>query len=119
MGIHYGTMAAQAVMGLDVTHDGNVTRVRDAADVWLCWTDEWRDALDRLDAMPAITSPDGHEFECAAEAYGRLCGEVRGPVASVIGSSHGGDIGPLVREAVSLGMIEEETATSAYGVEVA
>jgi len=113
------TMAQQAVKGLRVSKDGNVVMVNDHADRWLCWREEWEAALERLGEQDAAKADDADDqVELDSAAYVLLCREVRGPVASVIGSSHGGDIGPLVREAVSLGMIEESTARNAYGVEV-
>jgi hypothetical protein len=107
------TLAQQVVEGLRIDVDRDVVRVNDGADCWLCSRTEWDAAIDRLSKLAAIE--DCSDFDGSKLAYDRLCSEVGGPIASVIGSSNG-DFRPLVREAVSLGWIDVETAMSAYGV---
>lgn len=109
-------LAGQAVAGLRIVRDGDIVRVDDGADRWLCRGEEWDAALDRLGGAPAIESED--QDEARSEAYTLLCREVAGPIASVIGTSRG-NFGPLVRDAVSVGLLEAGEARTAYGVAVA
>ena len=105
MGNKYTNRAEQATSGLDIVRDGDVVRVRDGQDTWLCRRDAWDAAVDGMVGQAALDGDSGE-----AEAYGELCSSVRGPVASLNGSDRGDReaVGALILDAIAQGVVADD-----------
>ena len=76
---------------INVTAAGEVVRVNDGEDVWLCYETEYDAMVDRVrDGVLKLGEPRTEDDEeTHAGNYSAACGNVRGPVLSRIGGSRG------------------------------